>query len=140
MLTIIGSLVGALGSAVGGFFGFKTKQAEVMQSALSSLDSVQDADANYAQAASNAISNLYENGPPVERLWRPILMWIIIIMIVARWFGFIPPGISHEEVMMVYNWLEIGLIGYIPLRSLDKWMKGFQIGSILKTFINKKLG
>lgn len=132
-------LFGLLSSGVSGFFGFKNKQAEVIQDAMDTISNANASDSDYARASAKAIEALYENGPGIERLWRPMLMWIIIAMIVARWFGFVPPAISQEEVLMVYNWLEIGLIGYIPLRSVDKWMKGFQIGSLLKTFIQKKL-
>ncbi len=137
---IIGGAMSLVGSGIGGFFGFKGKQAELVQGAIDVVGDVNRSDADYAQASANAISSLYENGPPIERMWRPLLMWIIIIMIVCRWFGLVPPHIEKEEVLIVYNWLEIGLIGYIPLRSMEKIMKGFQIGSVLKTFISKKLG
>lgn len=136
----IGGLLSLIGNGIGGFFGFKKAQSDTITSAINVIGDAQDSDAQYAKASAKAISSLYENGPPVERLWRPLLMWVIIIMIVARWFGFIPPGITQDEVMVVYNWLEIGLIGYIPLRSVDKWIKGFQIGSVLKKYIEKKLG
>lgn len=136
----ISSAIGALGNAFGGFFGFKRAQIDAVNKAVGAIGDAQHSDSEYARAASNAIGDLYTAGPPIERLWRPALMWIIIIMIIARWFGFVPPHITNEEVTLIYSWLEIGLIGYIPLRSLDKWMKGFQIGSVLKTLIEKKLG
>ena len=140
MLGIISSVVGLVSSGVGGFFGFKKEQANAIRDAIGTIGATQAADAEYAAAASASIAALYQSGPPVERLWRPCLMWIIIIMLIARWFGFTPSHIDPEEVTIVYQWLEIGLIGHIPLRSVDKLMRNLSIGKILKTFIEKKLG
>lgn len=141
MFPFLGSLLGTVGSLVNGFFGFKQAQGDTVKEAISAIGAASAAETQYAQAAATAITGLYENGPPVERLWRPIFMWIILGMLVARWFfGITPPFLTELELEKLYMFLEIGLIGYIPLRSIDKWMKGFQIGSILKAFIEKKLG
>ena len=131
----ITGLLSVIGSGISGFFGLKSQQADVINSAVNVIGDVQRADADYVQASARSIEALYTNGPPIERLWRPILMWIIVIMIVCRWFGLVPPGIEHDEIMRIYDWLEIGLIGYIPLRSLEKIARGFQISSLLKKMI-----
>lgn len=138
-MNLIIALISGLGSVVGGLFKFKEAQANTVSSAIKVLSESGNSDAQYSLAAAQAISALYSNGPLIERIWRPTFMWIAMALIVSRWFGFVPPHISPEEVSMVYSFLEIGLIGYMPLRSIDKWMKGFQIGSILKTFIEKKI-
>ena len=140
MIGIIGGIISAIGSGIGGFFGLKQKQGEIVQSALSTLGSVQASDADYNAASARAIEAVYQNGSPVERLWRPCLMWLIMGILVARWFfGYVPPGIHASEITALYNWMEIGLIGYMPLRSLEKMTSMLNIGSILKTFVNKKL-
>lgn len=140
MGALIGGLLSVIGSGIGGFFGLKQKQGEVIQGALQTLGQTQDADAQYASAAAESLTALYTYGSPVERLWRPILMWLIMFLIIARWFGFQPAHLDPVEIQSVYQWMEIGLIGYMPLRSLDKWMTGFQVGKILTTYINKKIG
>ena len=134
------AILGFLGNTVGAFFGFKNQQAKVVESALDSLDAIQTSDAQYASAAAKSIAALYESGPPIERLWRPVAMWVFLSLIVARWFGYVPEHLNAAEIDHVYTWFEIGLIGYMPLRSLDKYVKGFQIGKILNTFVAKKLG
>ena len=135
----ISGLLSLLGSGISGFFGFKQAQSQVMSSALDTIGQTQTSDANYAQASAEAIAALYENGPPVERLWRPCLMWVIMIMIVGRWFGYAPGHLDPVELANIYQWLEIGLIGYMPLRTVDKLIRTMSLGSVLKTFINKKL-
>ncbi len=133
-------LFGLLGNVAGGFFGLKKEQGEVIGKAIDGLSTIAGGDSSQATATAAALQALYQHGNFLERSWRPLLMYLIMGMLTARWFfGYVPPFISPAEVEMVYRMLEIGLIGYMPLRSLDKWMAGFQIGSVLKTFISKKL-
>lgn len=135
----ITAAIGAIGSIAKGIFGFKEEQAKIISETVAAASSIVVADQTYADAAARAIHSVYSEGPAVERLWRPAAMWIFLGLIVARFFGYVPPGLDAVEVENVYRFFEIGLIGYLPLRSMDKWMKGFQIGSILKEFIRKKV-
>lgn len=135
----ITALLGVVGSAIGGLFGMKKDQANVVQGALKSLDGLAGSDGVQAKAAAASIAALYVNGGWLERSWRPTLMWVTMGLIIARWFGYVPPGIDAEEINHIYTFLEIGLVGYIPLRSVDKALRGFQIGSILKKYIEKKV-
>jgi len=138
----MGWLAGAfsvLSKVVTGIFGVKKSQADAVRSAVESISSATKADEAYAIAVGHSIAALYENGSWLERNWRPVSMWIFLGLITARLFGMVPPGLSPEEVANVYRFFEIGLIGYLPLRSVDKWMKGFQIGNLLKEFIKKKV-
>jgi len=132
-------LFSVIGTGLKGFFGFKAAQGEAVNKALDSLSNVSKSDAAYVAASAKAIEAVYTHGSPFERLWRPAAMWTFLVLIVARFFGFVPVGLTESEVNQIYIFFEIGLIGYMPLRSLDKWMKGFQIGSILKNFIQKKI-
>lgn len=137
---MIPSILSLIGTGLNAFFGFKQAQGDVINTAVSTLGQVADSDANYAQASSNAISNVYQSGPLIERLWRPTLMWIIMVMIVGRWFGWhMLSGLPEVEISRIYDWMEMGIIGYVPLRSFEKIMRGFQIGGILKTFVSKKM-
>lgn len=136
---LLTSILGPVGALIKGIFGLKQAQADAVTQAVSVVAGVTDADQNYAMAAAKAIEAVYSSGPPVERLWRPVAMWIFLGLIVARFFGYVPVGLDETEIANVYNFFEIGLIGYLPLRSMDKWMKGFQIGSLLKEFIAKKV-
>lgn len=132
-------LIGAVGSAIGGLFGFKKAQAETITEAMGTFGTAMDSDASYAMASAQAISSVYASGGWLERAWRPAAMWIFLGLIVARFFGYVPAHLDNTEVDKLYYFFEIGLIGYMPLRSIDKWMRGFQIGAILKEFIKKKI-
>jgi hypothetical protein len=138
--TVLTSALGLVGKGLNAFFGFKQAQGEAVTTAINALGQVSDSDSSYANASSNAIQAVYSGGPLIERLWRPALMWVILVMVVGRWFGWDAlSDLPASEISRIYDWLEIGLIGYIPLRSFEKIMRGFQVGSILKTFVGKKM-
>lgn len=133
------ALITGVTTVIGKLFGMKEKQGEVVEGVLGTLSSINDADAAQAEATAKAIQAVYEQGGFIERAWRPVFMWIAMGLIVARWFGYSPPHLSPEEVQHIYTFLYIGVGGYLPLQSIDKWMRGFQIGSILKEYISKKV-
>ena len=139
MIPIISSLAGLLSTIFTGIFGIKKEQSDALQTALKTFSEVANSDQAYFAASAAAISTIYSQGAFLEKNWRPSLMWVCIGLIIARWFGYSPPGLTPEEITHLYTFIYIGLGGYIPLRSIDKWMQGFQIGAILKTFIQKKV-
>lgn len=140
MIPLLTTIMSVLGRGVNAFFGFKEAQGNVINSAIGALSTITESDSSYATASSTAIASVYQSGPIIERLWRPCLMWIIMTMIVGRWFGWhMLQGLPEVEIARIYDWMEIGLIGYVPLRSFEKIMRGFQIGSVLKSFVGKKL-
>lgn len=52
--------------------------------------------------------------------WRPILMLTFGGLIVARWLGWSAPGISEQEVLKLWDIVELGLGGYVIGRSAEK--------------------
>ena len=117
----------------------KEKQTEVVSTALNTFNAISEQDKAYFAASAAAIDAVYTKGSWIETNWRPAFMWVCIGLVVFRWYGWNPPGLTAEEINHLYTFVYIGLGGYMPLRSLDKWMQGFQIGNILKTLIQKKL-
>ena len=131
--------IAGIGNLVSSFFGFKGKQVEVVETALNTFNAISEQDKVYFAASAAAIDAVYTKGSWIETTWRPALMWVCIGLVVARWYGYAPPNLTPEEVTHLYTFVYIGLGGYMPLRSLDKWMQGFQIGNILKNIIMKKI-
>jgi hypothetical protein len=52
--------------------------------------------------------------------WRPILMLTFGALIVARWLGYAAPGISQEEILKLWEIVQLGLGGYVIGRSAEK--------------------
>lgn len=141
-MPLIGWLVTGVTGLFKGFFSFKEAQANVVTEAIKTLSSVNATDGESAQAASVVLSQILTQGSWLERNWRPLLMILIIGIIASFWYGYAPPYIDKpmSPIMeRMFTMIEIGLGGYLPLRSIDKWVKMFQVGSILKTLINKKV-
>lgn len=62
--------------------------------------------------------------------WRPILMLTFGALIVARWLGFAAPGLQPEEVVKLWDIVELGIGGYVIGRSAEKTLP--VVASILK--------
>lgn len=141
-MNIFLGLFSAVAGIFKGLFNFKQSQVEVVKDALGTISAVQSTDAEVSQAAASVLSQIMTNGSFLERNWRPTLMCLIILIIGSFWFGYIPPYFNEPLPPMmerIFTMLEIGLMGYLPLRSIDKWVKMFQVGSILKMLISKRI-
>lgn len=141
-MPILAALFGMMGSVFTGLFNFKGQQAETVQASIKLLGEINQTDAQAQVAAANAISNILTQGSFLERNWRPCLMVVFIGIIVSFWFGFTPPHFNDPLSPMmdkILSMVEIGLGGYIPCRTFEKVIQQINIGSILKTLINKKI-
>lgn len=141
-MPFIGLLISGIGSFFTGLFGFKGEQAKTIQSALESVNKLNDADAASVTASANAISQILTQGSWLERTWRPVLMVLLMAIIGSWFFGYTPPNFDKPLSPMmneVLDLLKVGVMGYIPCRTIEKIMTQMNIGSILKTFISKKL-
>lgn len=142
LLGLTGTAFNVLGGAISGLFGFKGKQGAVLQSALKTLQSVNASDDARAKAVATVIAAESNSDSWITRMWRPLFMTICMSIVVAFWFGISPSGIDQEMSPMmnrIFDLLEIGVLGYIPARTVDKIFKQIEIGKIIKTFINKKI-
>lgn len=139
-------IVSALLSLVGGFFSslfaFKGEQAKTVASAIDVLKSVNDVDGVTTTAAAQSLSAILTQGSFLEKNWRPIFMLICIIILVASFFGYRPAYFDlpvTPTMEKIWTMLQIGLGGYLPLRTLEKVIATFNISSILKELIKKKV-
>lgn len=138
-LSVIGSTIGGFFT---GLFGFKAEQAKTVQSALEVLKSVNDVDAVSATASAQALSAILTQGSWLEKNWRPIFMLICIAILIGCFFGYSPPFIDKPlspTMERIWMMLQIGLGGYMPLRTLEKIVTQLNVGSILKTLTAKKV-
>ncbi len=140
---IILALISGVSSFFGGLFNFKGQQAETVQSALGVLKSINDVDGQSATAAAQALSAILTQGSFLEKNWRPVLMVVLMGILIASFFGYIPSHLNDPvspTMDKVWTLLQIGLGGYLPLRTIEKVMQQVNISSILKELIRKKVG
>lgn len=142
MPLILSALFGFLGSGIKGFLGWKEAQADTVKSALAVVSSIDDNDAQSVTATANALQVILTQGSFLERNWRAWLMVGLMTILFASFFGYVPPHFNDALTPMmsqVFELLKLGLGGYIVRRGIVDVVRLFNIGSILKTLINKKL-
>lgn len=141
-LPIIGGIITAVGGMFKGLFNWKGEQAKTVQSALQVLSDSMSSDSQRAQAVAHVIASESMSDSWLTRMWRPFFMVVCMALVLAYWFGYHPEnlkGANPPIVQELFDLLKIGVMGYIPSRTLEKIVDKFQIGNVLKTFISKKL-
>lgn len=136
-------LLSMIGGAFSSFLGFKGEQAKTVQAALETLKELDAHDAQAITASAQSISAILTQGSWLERTWRPILMLLLIVLIGSWFFGYSPPNFNAQISPMmreVLDLLKVGVIGYVPCRTVEKIVTQMNIGSVLKELIRKKLG
>lgn len=135
-------ILNLIGSALTGFFGFKGSQAKVVEKAMSVVgDANATAQARDVAAAQILIAEA-QSESWLTRTWRPLFMVTFMVMLLSYWFGYVPPqllGPMPPIIDEIFTLIQIGLGGYIPVRGLEKMLSQFQLGGILKKFVEKKL-
>ena len=141
-LPIVGVILGGLGTAVKAFFGFRQAQANVVQSALDVLGDVNRSDADRAHAAALAIAADARSESWITRVWRPLTMFLFLVLVVSYWFGFYPPnmlGPMPPIIARIFDIVEIVVLAGYPARTLEKIAREMNIGMVLKKLIEKTL-
>ncbi len=138
-MPIIAAIFGFLGSSLKGLFGFKEAQANIVNKTLEIVAGIDDNDAKKVTATANA---LLTQGSWLERNWRAFLMASLVVVIISSWFGYIPPHLNDvmsPNMQEYYKLLEIGLGGYIAKNGIVEIVKMFNISSIVKQMVGKKI-
>ena len=142
MLSAIGGIFGAIGGFFGDLFGFKKNQGETLQKAIKLLETSSLSEAEREKAISAVLVAEASSESWITATWRPLVMLIFTALIVSFWFGYVPPNLNGDMspiLMELFTLLKLGIGGYIGGRSLEKIAKQFNIGNVLKKFIDKKL-
>ena len=142
MFGLISGLLGLGSSFVKGMFNLKQDQAHIVEESLKVLRNVNATDAQATTATAAALSSILTQGSFLERNWRPVFMVILMGILICSFFGWVPPYLNQEMSPMmdkIWTMLQIGLGGYLPLRTFEKVVAQLNIGSILKTLIQKKV-
>lgn len=142
MPVILTSLFSLIGTVATGLFGFKGDQAKTVQAAIETVKNIDNNDSATIAAQANAISLILTQGSWLERQWRPLLMILLMGLIGCWFFDLIPPNFNEPispMMQQIIDLLKIGVMGYVPCRSLEKIVTSMQLGGILKQLIAKKI-
>lgn len=78
------------------------------------------AETEITKAAADIIKTEAASENFITSSWRPILMLVFGALIVARWLGWSAPNLSHDEVLKLWDIVQLGLGGYVIGRSAEK--------------------
>lgn len=145
MITLLGAIISGVGSAVSGFFGFKAQQSANITEALKVVNDINSSAADKEKAIAGVVIAEASSSSWITASWRPLLMVVLSIMVVSYFLGFTTPNLlipmpENSAIAKLFDLLMIGVMGYMPLRSFDKLIQQLNIGKVLQTFIDKKLG
>ena len=135
MFPMIFALVGAVGS-VGSFFVnlFRKKK-------LDAVTQVSDAASEIVSTVGATAMNIADSRSEswLARNWRPMCMLVFLAMIISRWLGYQPPHMSPDEIVLIYNFMGIGLGGMIASRGIEKVARTMSIGKVYRGLMDNRV-
>jgi hypothetical protein len=137
---MFGSIISLLGTVVGGFFNFKGQQAEVLKEAMNVVSDVSKSDDARATAAAQIIAAEASSESWITRTWRPLVVLCFTGILLGNLTGLVNSPVSEAHIDRMFDLVEISVLGYMGMRSADKWVRDLRIGNTLSKFITKKLG
>ena len=137
MIQVATAAIGAITAGIKGFFGTQEGKAKVVEKSLDVLGDINASDGQRNQAVASIISSEASSGYWLAACWRPLLMLIFAGLIIARWFGYMPPNMTEAEIFKLYDLIQMGIGGYIGSRGLEKIVNSLAMSGVLKQFIGK---
>lgn len=141
------TLFTTIGSAISGFFGTKQAGINALSSgALSVISLIQNSQLSETQkeaAIAQVVSADSTSESWLARNWRPAVATILWGMVFAMFCGY-EPTFLESEMTRTKEWLLTTatgcLFGFMPLRSVDKWVMEFFKHKTFQKIINSILG
>ena len=121
MLPIIGALAPIVGKVIDKVFP-DTEKRDMAK--LEIMAELQKQSGDIEKAAAQIINTEAASKHWLAANWRPLTMLFFVGLIGARWFGFVPEGMSEAEYLSIYDLVKIGLGGYVVGRSAEKIAPG----------------
>jgi hypothetical protein len=81
-----------------------------------------DFEATRLKEKSRIITAEAQSGNWLTSSWRPVTMYVFLIMLVSWWFGWIetPQNATEAVLQDIFGLLKIGIGGYIGSRGVEK--------------------
>ena len=78
------------------------------------------------QAQKSVLNTEVSGDSWLQKNWRPILMLVFTVLMVAYWLGFAGKNLSEETIANLLSIIKIGISGYVIGRSAEKIMRTFK--------------
>ncbi len=142
--TILSGAFGLVTSAFQGFFGIKDKQLDMVGKGIDVLGDANSSSAQRETAIAQVLSSEMSNGYWLSAVWRPLVMVGITILVACYFFGYVTPNLlvpmpANSLIGELFEILKIGIMGYMPLRSIEKIVSQINLGMVVKKFIDSRM-
>jgi len=137
---MLGPILSFLGTLASGFFNFKGQQADVIKEAMNVVSDVNKSDDARATAAAQIIAAEANSESWLTRTWRPLVVICFTAILLGNLTGLVRSPVSEDILNRMFDLVEYSVLGYMGMRSADKWVRDLRIGNTLSKFITKKLG
>lgn len=146
VIPLISGVTGIIGGAVKGFFGIKEQQGQIISEAIRAIGDANMSAGTREQAIAQIIAAEANSGYWLAAAWRPLTMVIFAGLVVAYFFGYTTPNLTvafpeNTALAEVFGLLKVGLVGYIPARTVEKVVDKFATTrnlQILTEFLTSK--
>jgi len=136
---MIGGIITAISGIGKAFFGAKQAKAEIINKAIGVVGDINKSDDARAVAAAQIITAEARSESVITRVWRPAVVLGFTTILFAYFFGFIPENVTPRILDRIFDIVEYSVLGYMGMRSMDKWIRDLSLGSIIKKIVEKKL-
>lgn len=140
--TILAGIFPTIAEGVKGFFTAKEKGMENIGSAIEAIEKTNSSASAKEKAIATIIQSEARSGYWLAAVWRPLLMTVLAGITVAYVFGFTTPNMMAEipESSMIgqmFELLKIGVMGYVPLRTVEKIVDKISFSKIINSILEK---
>jgi hypothetical protein len=117
LLSVVKEALSPLAELAGEFIVDKDKRIEFQTRIYMAINDLSRA---LLDAQSKIITAEAQGESWLQRNWRPMTMLTFVGLIVARWLGFVAPGVTEAVELELMTLVQIGLGGYVVGRSVEK--------------------
>lgn len=140
LLPVLSTVGGFVSDGIKGFFGIKQANAENLGKAIEVINSSNISAAERETAIAAVIQAEANSGYWLSAVWRPLFMLMLCIIVISYCMGWTTPNLLKpmpEASMMaqLFELLKIGVMGYMPLRTVDKIVEAIARSNTTKTII-----
>lgn len=141
--TIVGGAFSLISGAVSGFFGIKDKQLDLVGKGIDVLGDANSSTAQRETAIAQVLASEMNSGYWLSSVWRPLVMVGITILVGCYFFGYITPNLlqpmpENSMISELFEILKIGIMGYMPLRSVEKIVSQLNLGFVIKKLLESR--
>jgi len=142
IIGLLTSVFSLIGSGVQGFFGIKQSQLQNIDKVIETINQSNISSGEKEKSIAAVIAAETSNGYWLSAVWRPLFMLFLCVVVGAYVLGYTTPNLlvpMPQGSMMseLFELLKVGIMGYMPLRTVDKIVEAVARANVLKSLVDR---